>query len=337
MECFIKAIAHYLPSGMRTNADLVALNPAWDEESIYRKTGIRSRPVVAQGETAADLATVACRRLLDEAGLDAADLDGLIFVSQSPDHVLPGSSSLLHQRLGMTSRSICFDINLACSGFVYAVTIARSLLQTGVARRLLLVFADTYSRYCDPHDLATVTLFGDGAAAVLMSSDAAGAIARVGDSVLGTDGRGYDCLIVPDSGARRRSQPEPEPAFQRLRMDGPEVFRFALERVKPTCDELLARLNCTWDDVDQVLCHQANRFMLDSLRKKLDLPVEKLPIDVEEIGNLSTASLPVFLSRWWRTPRDRFIARTLVVGFGVGFSWGAVWLEWLPATATPSS
>lgn len=342
MECYLTAISHHLPRRLRTNADLLALNPGWDEDVIYRKTGIRARPVAADGETALDLGCSAAEKLFNDHGIDSRTVDLLIFVTESPDYVLPPNACILQHRLELPTSVASFDVSLGCSGFVYGLALARSAILGGMARRVLLICAETYSRYCDPHDLSTVTLFGDGAAAALLSADSAGAIAAVGTSVLGTDGSGQGELIVAAGGARQRASEQRSSAGQgatadqgggsgpadSLKMNGPEVFRFALDRVKPACDELLERLGRRWADVDVCLCHQANRFMLEALRKELGVPAEKLPIDVEDVGNLSTASLPVFISRWHAAGGASRARSALAIGFGVGFSWGVTWLDW---------
>lgn len=336
MTCFLRSIAHHLPTLARTNSDLVALNPHWNDDVIFRKTGIRSRPIAAPNETAADLGWAAAEKLLQNNNVMRDTIDVLILVTQSPDFLLPPSACVLQHRLGLSNHVASFDVNLACSGFVYGLMLARSMILSATARRVLLICADTYSRYCDPHDLATVTLFGDGAAAALITDEADGALAEIGSSALGTDGSGYENLIVRNGGARYRDGVASEqddcgaaPIHERtLQMNGPEVFRFALDRIRPACDLLLNRLALGWNDVEVCLCHQANRYMLEALRTDLSLPESKLPIDVEQIGNLSTASLPVFISRWVEAGNWRKVRTSLAIGFGVGYSWGVILLTW---------
>lgn len=318
-------MAHHLPDKLRTNADLAALNPGWSDEVIYRKTGIRSRPIADDDETALDLGCIAAEKLLRQGDVERGRIDALILVTQSPEYLLPPGACLMQQRLGLSTSTACFDVNLGCSGFVYGLWLARSLILSSSARQVLLVCAETYSRYCDVHDLSTVTLFGDGAAAALVGDDARLAWAEIGPALLGTDGTGARNLIVPNGGARL-----PDAPGRKLEMNGPEVFRFALDRIRPACEELLAKVRLGWDDIDVLLCHQANRFMLDALRTELAIAEHKLPIDVERVGNLSTASLPVFISRWAQTAHRREVTHALAVGFGVGLSWGVISLRWQP-------
>ena len=312
------------------------MNPAWSEDAIYQKTGIRARPVADSHETALDLGLAAAEKLIRTQSIDRATIDVLILVTESADYLVPPSACILQHRLGLPTHVASFDVNLGCSGFVYGLVLARSMILAETAKRVLLICAETYSRYCDPHDLATVTLFGDGAAAVLISDQRVGALAEIGTAVLGTDGSGYEDLIVENGGARQpdssHSGRDVDSSFasggRKLKMNGPDVFRFALDRVKPACDELLLRLGKSWDDIDVCLSHQANRFMLEALRTNLEVPEHKLPIDVERIGNLSTASLPVFISNWVESGNWRSARTSLAIGFGVGYSWGVIWLTW---------
>jgi len=328
-ECYLRHISAAYGSDHRTNAGLVSLNRDWSADRISSKVGIESRPMVAAGETATDLAARAAQAAMAEISCDRRSIDTLILVTQSPEYILPSSACILQHRLALRDSIAAFDVGLGCSGFNYALWLSRALLRSRQARNILLICAETYSRYCDPHDVTTATLFGDGAAAAILQADETGALATIGESVLGTDGSGAEDLIVREGGARSRAGPSPPKAERPiLRMDGPSVFRFALDRVRTACDEVLAKVDLAWCDIDVVLCHQANRFMLQALQKQLGLDDSRLPIDVHDIGNLSTASLPVHISRWLDSPRERAVRHSLAVGFGVGYSWGATHILW---------
>lgn len=325
----MRRIAAVYGSASRTNDVLVSLNPDWSSERIVAKVGIESRRVVTPGETATDLATRAAQAAMEAASCDRHSIDCLILVTQSPDYLLPSSACILQHRIGLRDSVAAFDVGLGCSGFNYALWLARALIRSQQARKILLICAETYSRYCDPHDISTVTLFGDGAAAAILQSDETDTIATIGESVLGTDGSGAEDLIVREGGARSRvSHPSRPSELPILSMDGPGVFRFALDRVRAACDEVLTKVHLTWTDIDVVLCHQANRFMLQALQKQFGLDDAKMPIDVRDIGNLSTASLPVHIARWFESPRDLPVKHSLAVGFGVGYSWGATHITW---------
>ena len=217
MTPYLVGVRYYLPETTRSNEDLVAINPGWDAGKIYRKTGIRCRRIAGEGQTACDLGYEAAKCLIEELSVDRARVDALLRCTQSPDYHLPTTACLLQNRLGLPTSCGAFDFNLGCSGFTYGLWIARSLIKAGSANSILLVVADTYSKYCDPHDLATATIFGDAGTAVLISSSPTEGFAMVGESVVGTDGRGAGNLIVraggrggPTSisspGDRRRSQ-----------------------------------------------------------------------------------------------------------------------------------
>lgn len=328
-NCYLKQIAAAYGSTTQTNDDLISANPGWSSESIFAKVGIATRRIASPGETAVDLAESAAKAVLALAACDARSIDCVILVTQSPDYALPASACILQHRLGLRDSVAAFDVGLGCSGFNYALWLGRSLILAMQVNKVLVICAETYSRYCDPHDIGTVTLFGDGAAAAILQSDAAETLAIIGESVLGTDGSGAEDLIVKECGARARAS-NPSNPCQRpvLSMDGPSVFRFALDRVRVACDDLLAKVTLGWSDIDLVLCHQANRFMLQSLQKQLGCDDSRMPIDVRDIGNLSTASLPVHIARWIGSRHDMTVKHSLAVGFGVGYSWGVTHIKW---------
>ncbi len=327
--CFLKGINAVYGSSICDNDDLVAANPTWSAEAIYAKVGIHSRRIAALDETAVDIGERAAHAVLESASCDPRSVDSIIVVTQSPDYLLPSSACILQHRIGLRDSVAAFDVGLGCSGFNYALWLSRALIRSQQARKILLICAETYSRYCDPHDISTATLFGDGAAAAILQADETDTIATIGESVLGTDGSGAEDLMVREGGARSRvSHPSRPSELPILSMDGPSVFRFALDRVRAACDEVLTKVHLTWTDIDVVLCHQANRFMLQALQKQFGLDDAKMPIDVRDIGNLSTASLPVHIARWLDTPRDRTAKHSLAVGFGVGYSWGATHITW---------
>ncbi|HEY4177030.1 MAG TPA: ketoacyl-ACP synthase III [Kofleriaceae bacterium] len=326
IPCFIEAIVAHQPRGRLDTHDLVARVPGWDAEKVIKKTGIHSRPIVAPGETASDLAAIAAEKLF-AGGVDRAEIDALILVTQSPDYVLPASACLLQARLGLRDTTAAFDVNLACSGLPYMLWLGRSLIASGSARKVLLLFADTYSRYCRD-DVTIASLFSDGAAAVLLGADEKRAIAKVGPSLLGTDGASGEALIVRQGGARSAARGEPFTPLQ-LEMDGPAIFSFALARIKPQVEALLGQVGTTKDDVDRWYLHQANKFMLEALRTKLGVAAERCPIDVADVGNAATASLPMLLARQLAAGAIPPRCRSLVIGFGVGLSWGTSWVEWV--------
>ncbi len=314
MTPYLAGVRYYLPETIRSNEDLAAINPGWDAEKIYRKTGIRRRPIAGEGQTASDLGYEAASRLIEELAVDRARIDALLFCTQSPDYHLPTTACLLQDRLGLPTSCGALDFNLGCSGFTYGLWIARSLIQAGSAQTVLLVTADTYSKYCDVHDLATATIFGDAGAAALISSSPGERFAAVGQTVVGTDGRGAGNLIVRAGGARAGGV---SPLF----MNGAEIFSFTLGAVPSGVQRLLDRLSLGWDQIDVFLMHQANRFILESLRDTMRIPPEKLPIDLEDCGNTVSASIPILMRRCQERGLFKAGQRCVLVGFGVGYSW----------------
>jgi 3-oxoacyl-[acyl-carrier-protein] synthase III len=335
MNCHILGVQYHLPEGRRTNEDLVQANPGWDAEKIFQKTGIRARRVAAVAETAGDLGYLAARRLLDELDFDPARVDVLLFCTQSPDFALPATACLLQERLGLPNSCGAFDFNLGCSGFTYGLWLARSLITSGEAANVLLIVGDTYSKYCNVHDITTATIFGDGAAAALLAAAPEGAIATLGPTVVGTDGRGARNLIFRGGGCRRSQVAATDAEAEHLFMNGPEIFSFTLQAVEGGIRRLLTRINLNPDDVDLFLFHQANRFMLERLRARMRIPEEKLPIDLEEFGNTVSASIPVLIRRCL----DRGILRPgqtcVLAGFGVGYSWAMSAVTWGVAEREP--
>lgn len=327
-------IAVALPERVVTNAELAALYPGWTAEKILAKTGIAARHVAAPGETAADLAARAAEMLFAREGVDPASVDFVLLCTQSPDYALPTSACLLQTRLGIPREAGALDFNLGCSGFVYGLSLAKGLIAGGMARRVLLLTAETYSKYLHPLDKSVRTIFGDGAAAMLVDEATAG---RIGAFVFGTDGSGGDHLIVPAGGAREPFCPAAPEETDRsgnvrtrnnLFMDGMEIFNFTLGIVPETLSRVLARNGLAQEEIDLYVFHQANRFMLETLRKANRLPKERFFMDFEDIGNTVSASIPIALARAEASGRLRPGMKVLVMGFGVGLSWGATVLTW---------
>lgn len=330
---FLNAISHHLPSTILTNEELTSIHADWSPEKVYRKTGIRERRIAAEGETAADLGYQAAEKLLERSGTDRDSIDALIFGSQAPDYFLPPSACILQHSLGLRTTCAAFDVTLGCSGFTYGLWLATSLVKSGSAKKVLLISADTYARYCDRNDLTTATLFGDGAGAALISSSPEGALAEIGPTIVGTDGSGAEHLIVRGGAGRYWSEARHESNVSGrpwLYMNGPEVFSFSIQSVKPGIQELLDRIGMGWDEIDWFLMHQANRYMLEQLRNKLDVPAGKMPIDVEFTGNTANASIPILISRGIEAGwLGKGPSHCVLAGFGVGFSWAMTYMKWL--------
>lgn len=333
----IAAIASHLPTEVLENEALAALYPEWPAEKIMAKTGIQRRHVAGAGETAADLAFAAARRLFDRGDCTPEQIDFILLCTQAPDYVLPTTACLLQHRLGIPRSAGALDFNLGCSGFVYGLSLAKGLIESGAAQRVLLLTADTYSKYIHPLDKSVRTLFGDGAAATLVTLANESESGSIGPFVFGTDGRGAGNLIVEAGGFRLPISEETglEAADEsgnvrsreNLYMNGAEVMAFSLTEVPKAVDELLARMGAQREEIDLFVLHQANRFMLDALRKKLRVPAERLPVHVENCGNTVSSTIPITLEALKAEGRLTPGTRTMLVGFGVGYSWAAAAAE----------
>lgn len=326
----VQAIASHLPDAVLSNDTLAALYPGWTQDKIIEKTGVRERRIAAPGETAGDLAYEAAVKLFAKSGVAPDQIDFLLLCTQAPDYILPTTACLLQDRLGLRRDCGALDFNLGCSGFVYGLSLAKGLIETGAANRVLLLTADTYSRFIHPLDKSVRTLFGDGAAATLIEAVEADQ-PQIGPFVFGTDGRGANNLIVATGGARRARDADSAVettdasgnirSLDNLHMKGAEIVSFTLKAVPAAIERLLGDANLTMDDIDLFVFHQASAFILDKLRNKIGIPPERFAIALEACGNTVSSTIPMALeSRLGQAPGDR---RAMLVGFGVGYSWAA--------------
>jgi 3-oxoacyl-[acyl-carrier-protein] synthase III len=327
-------IAVHLPEKVEDNELLAQLFPAWDMPLIYRKTGIRQRHVAEPDQCASDLGVAAAEKIFAEQGIDRSSIDFLLLCTQTPDYPLPTTACLMQERLRLPTSIGALDFNLGCSGFVYGLSLADGLIRSGAARRVLFITAETYSKYIHPTDRSLRTIFGDGAAATLIE---AADEPSLGPFVFGTDGGGADTLMVAEGGARPAHtalQPRKRKRWpSALYMDGPELVKFATEVVPPMVQRLLDEASWTRDEIDLYLLHQATTHMLDHIRTNLDVPAEKVPLCLEDVGNTVSSTLPLLIDRLRRERKLVPGAKTLLIGFGVGLSWaGCAWTETRSAT-----
>ncbi len=334
MDAFVTALTYVLPEKVVTNDDLQAENTDWDMARIGGKVGITRRHIAAEDETSSDLAYEAGRKLLDATGIDRASIDCLIFCTQTPDHVLPTSACILQQRLGLGTHVAAFDFNQGCSGYIYGLGIAKAFIAAGMAKRVLFLTGETYSKLVHPRDRTVRVLFGDAGSATLITAEPGGA--RIGAVRLGSDGSGAENLMVRAGGFRRARTAATSVETtdeigctrtdEHLFMDGQAITVFALQRVPLLIDETLKEAGLAPDAVDHFVFHQANAFMNERLRTRLKVPAEKVPTFMESVGNTVVNTIPIVL----RESGARFTAgqRVLAVGFGVGYSWGAAVLDW---------
>lgn len=332
----IRAISSYLPTGELSNEQLVQELGNWDANKILEKTGIAIRHIAAPDECASDLGVAAATQLFESGVCKPDEIDFLLFCTQSPDYFLPTTACTMQNRLGLRTNCGALDFNLGCSGFVYGLALAKSLIETSLAANVLLITAETYSKFINPRDRSVRTIFGDGAAATLIGSVEADT-ELIGPFVFGTNGRGAQNLIVPAGGLRQR--PTPETAIeqeleggnrrsqQNLYMNGPEIFTFTLKMVPRAVKQLLQKCDRTLDEVDYVVMHQANKFMLERLRKKLKLPANKFWLGMETCGNTVSSTIPIALQSAQNQGLIQSGNQVMIVGFGVGYSWAAAMIQ----------
>ncbi|MEW4562740.1 ketoacyl-ACP synthase III [Bremerella sp. JC770] len=323
----IGPISTYLPQKIETNQQLQDEFPSWDMDLIYSKTGIASRHIAEPGETAADLGVKAAERLFDEHQIDPQSVDFLLFCTQTPDYPLPTSACLMQQRLGLRVSCGALDFNLGCSGFIYGLSLAEGLIRAGIARRVLFITSETYSKYIDADDRSLRTIFGDGAAATLIEASPE---PTLDGFQFGTDGSGADTLMVTDGGARLAEDahtPRHRKRWDsRLYMDGPALINFTVGAIPQLVQNIFSAAGIPKSDVELYLFHQATRKMLEQLQDALEIERERMPIVLETVGNTVSATIPLMIHDLRQQNRLAKGAKHLLVGFGVGWSWGGcIW------------
>lgn len=313
----------YLPARVLTNADLAArleTRDAW----IIERTGIRQRHIAAEGELTSDLAVAAARPALEAAGLGADDIDLIVLATATPDQTFPATATAVQAKIGMT-RGAAFDVGAVCSGFLYALGVADSMLRAGQAKTALVIGAEVFSRILDWEDRGTAVLFGDGAGAIVLRAEQAAIDEGAAHGVLAvrlhSDGR-YSDLLYVDGG------PASTGTVGKLRMKGREVFRHAVVNLADVLVETLAAANLTPADVDWLIPHQANLRILEATAKKLHLPIERVIVTVDAHANTSAASVPLALDVAVRDGRVKAGDLLLLEAMGGGFTWGAAAIRW---------
>jgi len=331
----IEAIACSFPAHAVSNAELRQAYPDWDFERLEKRTGVLSRYVAGDNETALDFARRACAQLEEQGRLRGNEVDALIFCTQSPDHIMPPNSCILHGELELRSDVFALDITLACSGYIYGLQLADSLIRSGAAKRVLLATADTYTRYIHPGDRATRCLFGDGGAVSIISCSAG--TRGIRDIRCGTAGAHFEKFIIPAGAMRvpRSRETANEIAdssgnvrsAEHIKMDGFGVLSFFNATVPASVSETLTRNHLSLGAVDLFVFHQASQIVLDTLQSVLKIPSEKMVVDLAETGNLVSASIPVALSRAFDRGQAKPGQLALLCGFGVGLSWGTALVD----------
>jgi len=331
MNICIKDIAYYLPEKVLTNEELEKEYDKWDSEKIFNKIGIKCRHIASDNDTAVDLAEKASIQLFNRNPDLRNKIDFMMLCTQSPDYLIPTSACILQDRLGIPKTCGALDYNLGCSGFIYGLALSKGLIATGIANNVLLLTSETYTKHIHPKDMSTRTIFGDGAAAIWICKSSDGG--SIDEFVLGSDGSGAQNLIIPSGGLKLSRSNETAREYvdengnirskDNLYMNGSEVFSFTINVVPKLVEQTLIKNNLEMSDIDYFIFHQANKYMLDYLRKKINIPEEKFYLDMETTGNTVSSTIPIAVSQALNKGFIKKGSKLMLVGFGVGYSWGA--------------
>lgn len=329
-KAFISNIEYYLPDNLITNEFLSHKFPEWSPEKITSKTGVTKRFKSKKNEVSSDLAYKAAKKLIDNNSIDSSKIDFLILCTQSPDYFLPTTACILQDRLNLPTNCGAFDFNLGCSGYVYGLAICKGLIQSGVAKNILLITSEIYSKYIHDNDKGNQTIFSDGASASLISING---FAEILNFDFGTDGSGYEKLIVKEGGLKNRIFSDDFSIDSKgristesyLYMNGPEIFSFTSRMVPSLVENTLIKNNLEFSDINLFIFHQASKFVLDHIRKKIKIPDEKFFLNIENIGNTVSSTIPIALKN--AMEKNKCKGKILLAGFGVGLSWGGTILN----------
>lgn len=315
-------IGTYLPEKVLSNEDLEYLG--WSAKKIFSKTGIKERHITKVDETALDLAFNACKNLFVKYDIDKNEVDYILYCTQSPDYNLPNNVSILHKKLELRNDIASLEYNQGCSGYIYGLSLAKALLSSNLAKNVLLVTTDTYTKYIDENDRANKTIFGDGATATYLTLKE---IEKFGQFIFGTDGKGASNLCINNSGLSKEALTL-EGFEDKLFMNGTEIFNFTLEAVPSSIESVLKKNELNIDDIDYFCFHQANNFMLEHLRMKLNIPEDKFPKFIETTGNTVSSTIPLLINDLNQKNIFKKGDKLLLIGFGVGYSWGTTIIEY---------
>jgi len=322
MKSYIKAISTYFPKNILTNDAISAQFPEWNSEKILQKIGIEQRYIAQEDECASDMAAKAVLNLIEEHHLDKNAIDFLLLCTQTPDHILPTTACIVQEKAGLPTSCAALDINQGCSGYIYGLSLASSLIASGNFKNVILVTADTYTKYIHPKDKGNLSIFGD--AATLVSTEGAYCI---GKPTLGTDGAGAENLIIRNGGTRSPRNENPDDLDNFVDMKGGKIFNFIIKRTPEVVYNNLKTNNLDIKDIDLFVFHQANTHILNKVREEMEIPEEKFVIEMRYYGNTISSTIPIAFSEHLRKYPQKASEKIQFVGFGVGYSWGAICIE----------
>jgi 3-oxoacyl-[acyl-carrier-protein] synthase-3 len=327
LSVFIRAIGVHTPERKLTNAELSTMVDTSDEW-IKTRSGIAERRIAAPGENPSDMGAKAAAKTLERAGLTPVDVDLLIVATMTPDVPFPSTACLLQAKLGLRRDIPCFDVSAACSGFVYALQVAKDMMRSGAYRRTLVVGTEKLSSVVDWSDRTTCVLFGDGAGAVLLETTPEKNVGLLGN-LLGADGNNAELLHCAGGGSAAPATADSlRDGKHFLRMNGKEVFRHAVRVMAESCERVLAKCDVKSEQVAWFIPHQANSRILEAVASQLNVGMDRFPSNLERYGNTSAASIPLALEEAWKDGKIKHGDLVLIVAFGAGLTWGATLLRW---------
>lgn len=334
-KVYINHISYYLPSKILSNKSLSEEFTDWSVEKIANKIGIDRRHISAKDEFSSDMAVKAAEKLFEEYPVDKSEVDFLLFCTQSPDYFLPTTACILQDRLNLNTNIGALDYNLGCSGFTYGLVLAKGLVSIGAAKKVLLICAETYSKFIHEEDKGNRTIFGDAASASLISTKKEGYKAEILDFELGTDGSGAENLIVKGGGMRHRNSENNavgdnygnKAGLNNLQMNGPEIFNFTSQNIPILLSETLKKNNLEQENINHFVLHQANKYMLNHLRKKMKIEKEKFHLRMNFCGNTVSSTIPIVISEMMKENAIKENEHVFLAGFGVGYSWAGTILK----------
>ena len=327
----IKGISSYLPIQKLTNENLEKEFPDFLQDKVFSKLGIKQRHISGD-ESISQMAILACQKLFESTSLAVNDVDFILLCTQSPDYILPTTACIIQSKLGISTNAGALDFNQGCSGYIYGLALAKGLIDSGIAKNLVLITSEAYTKHIHPLDKSNKSIFGDGATASWIGFDGQGL--KINEFVLGTDGSGSNNLIIKNGGSLRPKKNdngtfnsnEGGDSDNYLYMNGAEIFNFTLNNIPGLIENVLNLNKQTLESIDYFVFHQANSFMLNHLRKKIGIDENKFIISMENVGNTVSSTIPLVLEKLVKDCSDE--KKLLLAGFGVGYSWGSVVLTY---------
>ena len=330
-KAYINCTTYYLPDKKLSNEELLEKFPDWSVDKVASKIGINERHISASDEFCSDMAIKVSEKLFAEYNIDRSTIDFVLLCTQSPDYSLPTTACIIQNKLAIPTSAGAIDINQGCSGYIYGLALAKGLIAAGISKNILFITSETYTKLLSEDDKSNRTIFGDAASATLITTQGK---LEINDFVLGSDGKGWNNLIV-NNGAKKnyerlhKSNNEEEKVDDDfLYMNGTEIFNFTLEMVPKLVTQTIEKNNLAIENVDYFIFHQANKYMLNHLRKKIGIDESKFKYFMESCGNTVSSTIPIVIYEFLAKENIEACSKILLAGFGVGYSWGGCMLTY---------